>query len=156
MNTSKRILNSWKCKSSPLEIYSLWSREMKKLLKLLNEYAHTYADYYDDTHKEIVNTFTSHTDQCFQYHYHENWIEHFETLVDDVVISNRYWFIAWLIENKKFKNYKAYKNFWEARSFAEFSNWEVITTIEWSLYYSILSALAISENPIELLCSLLK
>lgn len=39
MNTSKRILNSWKCKSSPLEIYSLWSREMKKLeiIKALSE-----------------------------------------------------------------------------------------------------------------------
>ena len=41
---------------------------MEKLLELMNEYAHTYADHYDDTGKEIEIKFLEHIDNCFIYH----------------------------------------------------------------------------------------
>lgn len=128
---------------------------MEKLIDLLTEYAHTYADHYDDTWEEIECKFAWHYDQCFHYHYHENWIEHFETLVDDVIISKRYWFIAWLIENKHIKPYKAYKDFIDW-NYVQFDWWESIPSVNWMLYDSILCWLAISDNPIELLCDIIK
>ena len=124
---------------------------MEKLIKLLNEYAHTYADYYDDTGKEIEIKFLSHADNCFIYEC--EW--KMETLVDDVIISKRYGFIWWLIENKKLKSYGAYKDFiWG--NYAEFENWVVIPSVNWQLYDSILCWLAIQDEPIEFLISILK
>ena len=130
---------------------------MKKLIKLLNEYAHTYADHYDDTWEEITITFTGHYDQCFHYEVEdEPWKT--KTLVDDVVISKRYEFIAWLVENKDkyLKKYEAIVSPLESVRFIRFVNWPTITTVNQSLYDSILSYLAISDNPIDDLISLLK
>ena len=124
---------------------------MEKLLKLLNEHAHTYADHYDDTGEEITIEFYAHADECFQYVCDGS----YETLVDDVVISKRYGFIWWLIENKKIKPYKAYEGFlywWSV----EFVDWPTITSVNRQLYDSILCALALSDEPIELLISILK
>lgn len=70
---------------------------MEKLLELMNDYAHTYADHYDDTREEITMTFFSHADNCFQYVCDGG----YETLVDDVVISKRFGFIKRLIDNDK-------------------------------------------------------
>lgn len=70
---------------------------MEKLLELMNDYAHTYADYYDDTWAEIEIKFLEHTDNCFIYYC--DWS--FDSLVDDVIISKRFGFIGWLIKNNK-------------------------------------------------------
>lgn len=126
---------------------------MNKLIKLLNEYAHTYADHYDDTWEEIEQKFIDHCDQCFLYKVaDENWIK---SLVDDVIISKRYGFIWRLIENKKFKSYRAYKDFidWD---YVKFEYWTVIPSVNWQLYDSILCWLAVNDEPIKLLCSILK
>lgn len=69
---------------------------MEKLIELLNEYAHTYADHYD-TGEEITITFFSHADNCFQYVCDGG----YETLIDDVVISKRFSFIKRLVDNDK-------------------------------------------------------
>ena len=70
---------------------------MEKLLELMNDYAHTYADHYDDTGEEITITFFSHADNCFQYVCDGS----YETLVDDVVISKRFGFIKRLVKKDK-------------------------------------------------------
>jgi hypothetical protein len=73
-----------------------------------------------------------------------------------VICSKKFWFIKWLVENKKFKRYSAYKNLldWDYVKFG--SNWPVIPSVNWQLYDSILCWLAISDEPIELLISILK
>lgn len=82
---------------------------MEKLLELMNNYAHTYTDHYDDTGEEITITFFSHADNCFQYVCDGK----YETLVDDVVISKRFGFIKWLIENDKIdRKRKMIKQVW--------------------------------------------
>jgi hypothetical protein len=119
---------------------------MEKLIELMNEYAHTYADHYDDTWEEITITYLSHADECFLYKEADSdWIK---TLVDDVVISKRFWFIAWLVENKKFKEYEALWDYLNNIKYIQFENWMVIQNINWSLYDSILGYLAISDTPI--------
>ena len=124
---------------------------MEKLIELLNEYAHTYADHYDDTGREIEIKFLSHADNCFIYEC--DWET--EILVDDVVISKRYEFIGWLVENKKFKPYGAYRDF-ISQNYVEFENWAIIPSVNWQLYDSILCWLAIQDEPIEFLISILK
>lgn len=120
---------------------------MEKLLELLNEHAHIYADHYDDTGEEITITFFSHGDQCFQYVCDGK----YETLVDDTVISKRFGFISWLVENGKIHREKI----------------PAIIKVDWYLadgsdteYYnmeeSLLMLLAISDTPIEDLISYLK
>jgi len=96
--------------------------------------------------------FLEHTDNCFIYYC--DW--KFDSLVDDVVISKRFGFIWWLVENKKFKRYSAYKNLldWDYVKFG--SDWPVIPSVNWQLYDSILCWLAISDEPIRLLCEILK
>ena len=116
---------------------------MKKLLNLLNEYAHTYADHYDDTWEEIEIIFTDHNDQCFSYEC--DW--KYTTLVDDVVISKRYWFIQWLVENEKI-------NFSKLNSIHLWKWLNVFTEVE--LYEDLIMLLSIQDNPIEFLTSILK
>jgi hypothetical protein len=70
---------------------------MEELLELMNEYAHTYADHYDDTGEEITIEFYGHADECFQYTCDGS----YETLVDDTVISKRFGFIGRLVKNDK-------------------------------------------------------
>lgn len=124
---------------------------MEKLLKLLNEHAHTYADHYDDTGEEITIEFFDHADECFQYVCDGS----YETLVDDVVISKRFGFIWWLIENKKLKSYRVYRDF-ISQNYVEFENWAIIPSVNWQLYDSVLCWLAIQDEPIEFLVSILK
>ena len=116
---------------------------MEKLIELLNEYAHTYADHYDDTGKEIEIRFITHTDQCFTYEC--EW--KVETLVDDVVISKRYWFIKWLVENEKIDYTKLNK----------IHTWKWLNVlIEQELYEDLVMLLSIQDKPIEFLISVLK
>ena len=115
---------------------------MEKLIELLNEHAHTYADHYDDTGEEIEIKFLEHTDNCFIYYC--DW--KFDSLVDDVVISKRFGFISWLVESRKIDRSKV--NF--ENIFYEY-DWEYITYEK-----IILMLLAISDTPIDFLCSILK
>ena len=122
---------------------------MEKLIELLNEYAHTYADHYDDTGKEIEIRFITHTDQCFTYEC--EW--KVETLVDDVVISKRYWFIKWLVENDKIDLWKIKKLY---RKSNEHSVYTYPIMYEYSDYESLFMILSISDTPIDDLISYLK
>lgn len=115
---------------------------MEKLLNLLNEHAHTYSEHYDDTWEEITITFTWHYDQCFHYTVDDKeWIQ---TLVDDVVISKRFWFIKRLYDNKKIDFDKLEDN-WD---------WYYIDLRD--NYLEILALSSIQDKPIEFLVSILK
>jgi hypothetical protein len=68
---------------------------------------------------------------------------------EDKIISKKYWFIKWLVENDKIEtnnlNLKVFKSM--------FSNdW----TVEISYEELVLMLLAISDEPIEFLCEILK
>lgn len=117
---------------------------MEKLIELLNEHAHTYADHYDDTGEEIEIKFLEHTDNCFIYYC--DW--KFDSLVDDVVISKRFGFIPWLVENDKID----YHNKINYDISLAINRVPKKTTREERL----LMMLAIQEEPIEYLCKILK
>lgn len=115
---------------------------MEKLIELLNEYAHTYADHYD-TGEEITITFFSHADNCFQYVCDGG----YETLIDDVVISKRFSFIKRLVDNDKI-NTESWPLYW--------FHFIMSYRQPYSLYETILMLLSISDTPIEDLVSYLK
>lgn len=72
------------------------------------------------------------------------------------IVSKEYEFVAWIVENKKFKPYKAYTDFlYWASSRIEFENWPTIVSVNKQLYDSILCALALSDKPLELLSSII-
>lgn len=66
---------------------------------------------------------------------HSVW-EHITEKDEAWIISKQFWFIQWLVENDKIDESKIFCDKW--------------------LYYSLLCKLAISDTPIDLLCSLLK
>ena len=117
---------------------------MNKLLELLNEFAHTYADHYDDTGEEIECKFLYHTDQCFTYE--EEW--KYDTLVDDVVISKRFGFIKWLDYHDKI----------DYKKLDKIKSWQTLDecSINNEIYEDLLMLLAISDSPVIDLISYLK
>lgn len=124
---------------------------MEKLLNLLNEHAHTYAEHYDDTWEEITITFTWHYDQCFHYTVDDKeWIQ---TLVDDVVISKRFWFIKWLVDNEKIDLDKIPTRM-------KYRLHQYKTELWWygriDEYSELLMLLSIQDEPIKFLVSILK
>lgn len=117
---------------------------MEKLIELLSEYDPYIAS--DGEHRDNI--------WGYAYQWHSAIFP--KELVESYIISASYGFIGRLVENKKFKRYSAYKNLidWDYIKFG--SNWPVIPSVNWQLYDSILCWLAISDEPIELLISILK
>ena len=108
-------------------------RQMEKLIELLNEHR-----------REIIKK--------------QSWIteRHYNGYVfglgdlkpqqaELLIISKQYWFIQWLVENEKVE--------WNNKDIAikEWILWKSIDN-----YHSLLMALAIQDNPIEFLVSILK
>ena len=94
---------------------------MEKLIELLNEYE---------------------KEQWRNFEVKEIWMSYRNN--DLLVISKRYWFIEWLIDNEKIdlNKIKLFSIFKEDRYY--------------NAYQSILMALSIQDNPIEFLISILK
>lgn len=113
----------------------------------MNDYAHTYADHYDDTGREIEIKFLEHTDNCFIYYC--DW--KFDGLVDDTVISKRFGFIWWLVENDKIDFHIGSR--WE--KYLEYPIWSNNFDEVYD-YKDIIQWLSISDTPIEELISYLK
>ena len=124
---------------------------IERLVKLLNEYEEVSSEEYQEKKR---------------YRFYLKWgyveaevlasnliLEWYE--VEPMIISKRYEFIAWLIENKKYENYRAYKDNidWD---YIRFINWTTIVSVNWSLYDSILCWLALSDNPTKLLLDIFK
>ena len=95
---------------------------MEKLIELLNEYETTL-----EPNEQIEWT--------------ENWVKSTPL----VIISKKYWFIKWLVENEKIE--------WNNKDIAikEWILWKSIDN-----YHSLLMALAIQDEPINFLISILK
>ncbi len=94
-------------------------RQMEKLIELLNEYENTL-----EPNEQIEWT--------------ENWVKSTPL----VIISKKYWFIKWLVENEKIK--------WDERFYLEDEEGLFGT------YECLLMQLAIQDEPINFLISILK
>ena len=91
---------------------------MEKLIELLNEYEGQDTWSYDE---EMGMPYYWWGDDCDYEAY---------------LISKKYWFIKWLVENEKIDENKIFNDCW--------------------LYYSVLMKLAIQDEPIKFLISILK
>lgn len=101
---------------------------MEKLIELLNEYDSNWGV----------------TGYWALFNSMNEWISEKEDLQ---VISKKFWFIKWLIENDKIE-LKAWHLYWFQPIM---SNRQPFT-----LYETLLMLLSIQDNPIEFLCSILK
>jgi len=127
---------------------------MEKLLELMNDYAHTYTDHYDDTGEEITITFFSHTDNCFQYVCDGG----YETLVDDTVISKRFGFIKRLVDNDKINKRKIDTRLvrYVENHYDEDWYWVESSYEDYPYTDTLLMLLAIQDEPIQFLIKILK
>lgn len=111
---------------------------MKKLLQLLNEY---------QTQRGSKFKFSSYDERSQSFLL----VDSNEVLWGEIIISKKFWFIQWLVEDDKIILQK------DIIRRVEYSNYGVIEDIHYySAYKSILMYLAIQDNPIEFLISILK
>lgn len=131
---------------------------MEKLLELLNEYEKEIkkSKFYE-WEKWIIgatNLFRRDTRD-------EEWSHIYSDTADTYVISKKYGFIKWLVENDKIDT-DAYKTVYSGdldkrKTLTMSSGWdEFYQVTEHWVYESLLMLISISDTPIDLLCSLLK
>lgn len=123
---------------------------MEKLLELLNEF--------ETPHSWIV--FKSYDDYDGTFYWADIDGETEIAWSDSFICSKKFWFIKWLVENKKI-DIKALVVKGEMRSWWDFDNkkWNEESGEEiWNKYYSelCLMILAIQDEPIQFLVSILK
>jgi hypothetical protein len=107
---------------------------MEKLIELLNE----YENYLDTTDRNDI-----------QVHFrHINWADVRCFHNYSLIISKRYWFIKRLVDNDKIKYNKVPEHIYVSDySFETIHKWMTDNILMW---------LAIQDEPIEFLCSILK
>ena len=105
---------------------------MEKLIELLNEYQYWMFVYEDDL---LLLRIWSHV---------KVWGETF-------VISKKFWFIKWLVENNKIDTDIVYEKWFLAKTYDKDEVWEYFEP-----YEEILMLLSIQDEPIEFLVSILK
>ena len=112
---------------------------MKKLLQLLNEYwkgsSFQFTGY--DRELSVFNTNLK--------------AASITSIPEETIISKKFWFIQWLITNNKVNRAKEVINDIQYRGHGQIENVDC-----YSQYDSLLMLLAIHEDPIEFLVSLLK
>ena len=113
---------------------------MEKLIPLLNEFINKTIYPYDRGAK------------CIWYENHLFLFKTWTDVLEDTIISNRYWFIKYLVENDKIKT-ECQKVLHTARAKAE---WIWLECQWYSDYESLLMLLSISDEPISDLISYLK
>lgn len=122
---------------------------MEKLIELLNKYLFelwrkTIIERYDkDSLENVCWTFRWIVEWEKNYPYTSIWwIE---------VISKKFWFIKWLVENEKIDMAKA-RYYWDKIYYKEYWVWDFCCAD----YEFVIMLLSISDNPIQDLISLLK
>lgn len=114
--------------------------EYQKILDLLNEYEDPMISWYEEYDEEcgffILN----------------KW----QKVHEEIIIGKTYWFIEWLVRNKKIDVEKMKK-----RNDMDFPIWKnyyptMEDRDEYTEYESLLMLLAIQDNPIEFLIGILK
>jgi len=103
---------------------------MEKLIELLNEYL-------DDGQERLYACYS--LDEDFDKFFHTKDWEW--TIEEAQVISKKFWFIKWLVDNDKIDIKKA-------------KEWEIM--LSRTDEENIIWKLSIQDNPIEFLCSILK
>ena len=110
---------------------------MDKLIKLLNEYAHT--------------DFVEYKDWCFNEKFMwEAWMWY----SDVEVISKDFWFIKRLVDSNKIDFDKVMK-LW-IPCFVQYDKWEIISVHDVDLDRQLIMLLSIQDSPIEFLVDCLK
>ena len=71
------------------------------------------------------------------------------------VISKKFWFIQWLVENEKVDVEKVKEKIW-IPCFVWYTEWEISCVNDKEDYEQLLMLLSIQDNPIEYLCEILK
>jgi hypothetical protein len=120
---------------------------IEKLVELLNEY--DSSNWWKETDEWIDNIW-----KIYEFH------------SELQIISKKYWFIEWLVENDKIDYEKIWTKIWMEYHKAYFpinKYWYVydmemgsISSAEYSDYESLLMLLAIQDEPIRFLCEILK
>lgn len=111
---------------------------MEKLLNLLNEFEQL----------NMCRKFDSFETHTFE---DSNWVS---SILEDTVISARYWFIKRLIDNYKIDTNKLKKIWYEEIIY--WYDWQYREIVKYSEYENLLMLLSISSSPIEDLVSYLK
>ena len=106
---------------------------MNKLVDLLNEYDSNWGF----------------TDYWALFNSMNEWISGTEDLQ---VISKKFWFIKWLVDNDKIDFDKFFQNQWDW----VIDNIEDVNPIKDFEYYQLLMILSVQDNPIEFLIGILK
>lgn len=119
---------------------------MEKLIELLNEYT-------QNNYKELWIM-----EWCKWNDFEDKWWLFFVemtkrdyTMEEETLISKKFWFIEWLVENDKINMGKA-RYHWDKIYYKEYWEWDFCCTN----YEFVIMLLAISDTPIEYLISLLK
>lgn len=119
---------------------------MKKIEK-------AFKDYYASKGREIVvQLFSDKGSSILQW---EEWGRPQVPIPLECACQRRVNFIPRLIEQHRFKDYQAYKDFIEW-DYIEFEWWYRIPSVNWQLRDSILCGLALANDPAELLTHILK
>ncbi len=110
---------------------------MEKLIELLNEY------------EPYIASDGEHRDNLWGYAYQWHSAVFPKELAESYIISARYWFIKWLVENDKIDHWKLSNYIIDNKFF-----WDKIAELK--EYETLLMLLSISDTPIEDLISYLK
>lgn len=114
---------------------------MEKLLQLLNEFYPVdqwKKEYYIENSMVYVRDYDD--DDIFNYE-----------IFTLNIISKKFWFIQWLVENNKVNRIKEVIN-----DIEYYGHWQIENVDCYSQYDSLLMLLAIQDDPIEFLVPLLK
>lgn len=126
----------WKmCKMYVVLYWKMWG--MDKLIQYINEYGKTNRCWpFEDCRVEPTSDYYYTSYLVLQWDDNWEWDWKDWHLPIPTLISKEYWFIKWLVENNKIDENKIFNDCW--------------------LYDSVLMKLAIQDEPIDFLISLLK
>jgi len=109
---------------------------MEKLIELLNEYWE-----YD---------LVEHNWEICKWDTNDEWEINIYTDYTNNIISKKYWFIKWLVDNDKIDRWKiSLKELW----FLEFKEYENVYEYDTNM---LLMLLSIQDSPVEFLCEILR
>jgi len=115
---------------------------MKKLIELLNEYE---KDWLNEFETYVERWYCERTEQILSGKWENN-----NELKPCEIISKKYWFIKWLVDNNKIDLKEFHRLCWIINQDSEYWNWTPQD------YEQVIMYLSISDYPIEDLISILK
>ena len=132
---------------------------MEKLIELLNEYekVREKSEYQKLSNSEYKWFSSYFFPLCFWHQDGISWAmtNEFHEWAEAVICSKSYWFIQWLVENEKIDLEKVKEKIW-IPCFVWYKEWEISCVNDKEDYEQLLIALAIQDEPINFLISILK